>query len=424
MVPKIGIKLADGSFLPIMDETADTSEMLELTTVHDDQQYVQINLFKQDNELPEPHYIGSLIIEDIQPKKAGEPTLELHLMLDDAKQLSAKVIDVDSGATQTLQVSLGTFNENIFDDADFSLNIGNSLEQDTDDTSSVDSSFSDPAFDLDDSNYDDESRRKVPLWLIILLLLLGIGAFIIIGMLFMKKKPATEPVTNTERITTKKEAGTTPQKPNTETSNTQNAQANTANAPDSSAQSATPQTPTKETAIAQPSTSQAASKETATTQPSTAQKQDPQMPANQPSSTQMSTPQTTSKEPAHTEHTTPKTESSSNTMKKNPGTVERAQKELPPDTTVTEPPTPNKSMNNTMTDTTNAGGTPKTRSANTTNPNMPQAVRYKLRWGDTLWDISETYYQNPWLYKEIAEHNKLTNPDVVISGTYIEIPPK
>ena len=53
-----------------------------------------------------------------------------------------------------------------------------------------------------------------------------------------------------------------------------------------------------------------------------------------------------------------------------------------------------------------------------------KAVRYKLRWGDTLWDLSETYYRNPWLYTKIATHNKLKNPDLIISGTYIEIPPQ
>jgi len=53
-----------------------------------------------------------------------------------------------------------------------------------------------------------------------------------------------------------------------------------------------------------------------------------------------------------------------------------------------------------------------------------KAIRYKLRWGDTLWDLSETYYRNPWLYTKIATHNKLKNPDLIISGTYIEIPPQ
>jgi len=49
-------------------------------------------------------------------------------------------------------------------------------------------------------------------------------------------------------------------------------------------------------------------------------------------------------------------------------------------------------------------------------------IRYKIRWGDTLWDIAETYYKNPWRYKNIANYNKIKNPDLIISGTYINIP--
>lgn len=49
-------------------------------------------------------------------------------------------------------------------------------------------------------------------------------------------------------------------------------------------------------------------------------------------------------------------------------------------------------------------------------------VRYKIKWGDTLWDISESYYKNPWQYKRIAKYNNIKNPDYIISGTYINIP--
>ena len=49
---------------------------------------------------------------------------------------------------------------------------------------------------------------------------------------------------------------------------------------------------------------------------------------------------------------------------------------------------------------------------------------YKIRWGDTLWDISEAFYRNPWLYPRIARFNKIRNPDLIISGTTIKIPPK
>ncbi len=53
-----------------------------------------------------------------------------------------------------------------------------------------------------------------------------------------------------------------------------------------------------------------------------------------------------------------------------------------------------------------------------------KGVEYKIKWGDTLWDIAGTYYKNPWLYREIAEYNNLENPDYIISGTIITIPPR
>jgi len=58
------------------------------------------------------------------------------------------------------------------------------------------------------------------------------------------------------------------------------------------------------------------------------------------------------------------------------------------------------------------------------NTNSNGAVRYKIKWGDTLWDLSETYYKTPWLYKKIADYNKIKNPNLIIAGTYIDIPPK
>lgn len=52
----------------------------------------------------------------------------------------------------------------------------------------------------------------------------------------------------------------------------------------------------------------------------------------------------------------------------------------------------------------------------------PQDIRYKIVWGDTLWDISEAYYKNPWRYKSLAKYNSIRNPDYIISGTWINIP--
>lgn len=55
-------------------------------------------------------------------------------------------------------------------------------------------------------------------------------------------------------------------------------------------------------------------------------------------------------------------------------------------------------------------------------PVKPKDISYKIKWGDTLWDISDTYYKNPWRYKYIARYNGINNPDYIVSGTYINIP--
>jgi hypothetical protein len=53
-----------------------------------------------------------------------------------------------------------------------------------------------------------------------------------------------------------------------------------------------------------------------------------------------------------------------------------------------------------------------------------EGAPYKIRWGDTLWDISEAFYRNPWLYPRIARFNNIGNPNLIISGTTIRIPPR
>jgi LysM repeat protein len=50
------------------------------------------------------------------------------------------------------------------------------------------------------------------------------------------------------------------------------------------------------------------------------------------------------------------------------------------------------------------------------------AVTYRIKQGDTLWDISSTYYRNPWLYPKLANANSIRNPDLIFAGTRITIP--
>jgi hypothetical protein len=50
-------------------------------------------------------------------------------------------------------------------------------------------------------------------------------------------------------------------------------------------------------------------------------------------------------------------------------------------------------------------------------------IKYRLRWGDTLWDVSQAFYRTPWYYRYIARHNGIRNPDRIVSGSTITIPP-
>jgi nucleoid-associated protein YgaU len=49
-------------------------------------------------------------------------------------------------------------------------------------------------------------------------------------------------------------------------------------------------------------------------------------------------------------------------------------------------------------------------------------VKYRIKKGDTLWDISATYYRNPWLYPKLAKANNIKNPDLIFADTTIFIP--
>lgn len=112
----IGIKLADNQFFPILDGGNEGSKILELTTVRENQGSVQIHLYRSKDSAPNQtidgtEYIGTLIIEDISEKPAGVPTIELKINLDADNNLSAEARDLDSGSRQSLNVSLKTLSQ-------------------------------------------------------------------------------------------------------------------------------------------------------------------------------------------------------------------------------------------------------------------------------------------------------------------------
>ena len=105
----IGIKVADGSYYPVLEHGFTGTKKLTLTTAKDNQQKVQIDLYSGIAPSPSPaRYIGSLVIENIPPASQGKPEIELLIGIDDEGQLSAEACDNSTGECQKFDTSLGT----------------------------------------------------------------------------------------------------------------------------------------------------------------------------------------------------------------------------------------------------------------------------------------------------------------------------
>ena len=104
----IGIKIANGEYYPVLGEDArGHKKKLVLTTVKDDQPSVQIDLYRGDgSEISDAVYIGSLVIDNIQPASKGDPEIELIIGIDEDGNLNAAAGDLATGERQSLSVSL------------------------------------------------------------------------------------------------------------------------------------------------------------------------------------------------------------------------------------------------------------------------------------------------------------------------------
>lgn len=132
----IGIKIADGTYRPIIEGESLKKKRLVLTTVHDEQGSVQIDLFLgTGDEFSDPRYVGSLVIEDLMPSGKGEPEIELVVGVDEDGNLNAVAGEIGSGEKQSLSVSLESLD---------------------------DEGFEAPNFDLDDKDFDVSDFGDIP----------------------------------------------------------------------------------------------------------------------------------------------------------------------------------------------------------------------------------------------------------------------
>jgi len=322
MASTIGIKIANGKFYPIMEENSTIKKRLVLTTVHDNQPSVQIDLYRTaSSTMTDAQYIGSLVVEKIKPRPKGEPSIEMVISSSSNGDIVADAIDLDTGASgehYVLTVSLKSLDETSrdIDLPDFELEANE-----------------EPPSQL--YKHSDKTKREkgspkmgvfVLIGLLIILGLIAVWLFLFGGLEYINfdkmkatanswysaeplaKEPVKEPVKEPE--------------------------------------------PVKQTE-----------------------------PVKQPEPVQ------------------PKVE---------PTPVIQAPPAPPapkPQTARKRPPAPVASYKVPAT-------IPK------------EGVDYKIRWGDTLWDISEAFYRDPWLYPRIAKNNNIRNPDYIISGRVLRIPPK
>jgi hypothetical protein len=50
------------------------------------------------------------------------------------------------------------------------------------------------------------------------------------------------------------------------------------------------------------------------------------------------------------------------------------------------------------------------------------SIEYRIRRGDTLWDLANSFYGNPWLYPTLAESNRISNPDLIYAEDKLTVP--
>ena len=149
----IGIKLADGSFYPIMQEGSAEKRKLNLTTVKDNQTTVQVDLYRSESgTMQDAEYVDSLEIKNLVKHPNGEPDISLDISLDENNELKAELHDPETGKDSTTTVYLVSRSlEQRSEPSEVTEAITEDSNEDNLDDFSSDLDFDAEAFDLDQS---------------------------------------------------------------------------------------------------------------------------------------------------------------------------------------------------------------------------------------------------------------------------------
>lgn len=104
---KIGIKLANGRFYPILDDYGLSAKRLELVTVRDGQPSAQIDFFRSDENAIRMEYIGTVVVDNLAQRPAGETSIDLLLRAEENGLVLAEAEEAGgSGGPQRLTIDL------------------------------------------------------------------------------------------------------------------------------------------------------------------------------------------------------------------------------------------------------------------------------------------------------------------------------
>ena len=103
----IGIKLADGSFYPVLEEFSNSEKQLDLTTAHNNQTKIMVDLYRSKScSMEDAEYVDSLQIENLVAHPNGEPDISFSVSIDENNKLSAKIKDSETGNQSKTTITL------------------------------------------------------------------------------------------------------------------------------------------------------------------------------------------------------------------------------------------------------------------------------------------------------------------------------
>ncbi len=98
----IGIKLADGSFFPVIEHDVPQRKRVVLTVAREGQTGVQIDLLRRDGDIEQ--YVGCLVLDDLT--EGSEAEIELVVGLDAERNVDARISDTRGEQYQSFSVNL------------------------------------------------------------------------------------------------------------------------------------------------------------------------------------------------------------------------------------------------------------------------------------------------------------------------------